>query len=544
MARPAQRRKASLLKRILLSAVMTLLVLGGLEGGLRVAGYHHEPRQRLLWKPTVAGFIGTHEFYIQTDFAPPGYIWVSQPNTPYTDRYGFRRPELPVEKTPGQFRVAFLGGSTTQGGYRPYPERVIRLLNAATGGTRYEMLNVGCSSYSTHQSLIALDRWVLPRDPDLVIVYHGWNDQLLSSDGYSDHEKDRLLPAASAEGSSWAARLKSFRLAQFAGRLAELADRSWPRPRVPLDRFRRNLDRFAATCRARNKPLLLFVRPETSRRPIPDYDPEAFRRYSRLYGTTNTVEIYKAIHADYSAVQREPREGAAVFDAWLAVNRISGRQAAGEFGPGVEVWASDGIHLRPLGEELLAQELAPVIAPEAAEAVHRFVSGGRYWSFLAAEFLVEKLPHEAAYCARRAKEADPALAAEMDGLIARAEAEYEFFRLFEDGRWGGADTRFESKLEKLKECLRLQPADHGVVIQIFRTCLYSNRPELAADALAGYQPASPRERYEWLGMKLQSLLAGERLYEAEQVARQLQEINPRDAQVRGLLEQLRSRRTP
>ena len=537
-------KTGGLVKRLLLAVVMTALVLGLLEGVLRLAGYRHEPRQRLLWKPTVAGFIGTHEFYIQTDFAPPGYIWVSQPNTPYTDRYGFRRPELPLEKTPGQFRVAFLGGSTTQGGYRPYPERVIRLLNAATGGTRYEMLNVGCSSYSTHQSLIALERWVLPRHPDLVIVYHGWNDQILQSDGFSDHEKDALLPAAPAAGSSWAARLKELRLAQLAGRLAEAADRKWPRPRVPLDRFRRNLDAMAARCRAANVRLLVFVRPETGRRPIPAYDPEAFRYYSEKYKTTNTVDLYKAIHADYAAVQREPRDGAGVFDACAAVHRIFERQQAGEFGPGVEVWQSDGVHLRPLGEELLAQELAPAIAPEAADAVKAFVQSGRYWSFLAGEFLGEKLPFEAAYCARRAKAADPALAAEMDSLVVRAEADFEFVRLFEEGRWGGSDPDLESKLAKLKECLRLQPADHGVVIQIFRTCLYSNRPELAADAMAGYRPTAPRERYEWLGMKLQSLLAGERLYEAEQAAAQLLEINPRDAQVRGLLEQLRSRRTP
>ena len=544
MDKSGQTVRHALVKRLVLSVVMTILVLAVLEGGLRLAGFRHEPRQRLLWKPTVAGFIGTHEFYIQTDFAPPGYIWVSQPNTPYTDCYGFRRPEIPIKKSPGQVRVAFLGGSTTQGGYRPYPERVIRLLNATTGGSRYEMLNVGCSSYSTHQSLIALDRWVLPRDPDLVIVYHGWNDQMVQSDGFSDHEKDRLLPGSPADGKAWAARLRNLRLAQFAGRLAEAADRSWPRPRVPLDRFRHNLDEFAARCRAKNTRLLIFVRPESRRSPLPNYEAGALEHYSRVYGTTNTVELYKTIHADYSAIQREARSGAGVFDAWAVVNQLTDRQQAGEFGPGVEIWQSDGIHLRALGEELLAQELAPVIAPETAEAIRVFVASGRYWSFLAGEFLNEQLPQEAVYCARRAKEADPSMAADMAALIVRAENDFEFVRLFEEGRWGGSDTDIESKLKKLKECLRLRPDDHGVVIQVFRTCLYSSRPELAADVMAGYAPSSPRERYEWLGMRLQSLLAGDRLDEAAVAAGEMLELKPRDAQVRSLLEQIRARRVP
>ncbi|HOW97313.1 MAG TPA: SGNH/GDSL hydrolase family protein [Kiritimatiellia bacterium] len=544
MDRPSCGPGRALLKRLLLAVVMTALVLAALEGALRLAGFRHEPRQKVLWKPTVAGFIGTEEFYIQTDFAPPGYIWVSQPNTPYTDRYGFRRPEVPVEKQPGQFRVAFLGGSTTQGGYRPYPERVIRLLNAATGGTRYEMLNVGCSSYSTHQSLIALERWVWPRHPDLVIVYHGWNDQIVQADGFSDHEKDALLSLAPGSRPSWAVRVQNMRLAQGVGRLLQAVDRSWPRPRVPVDRFRSNLDEFAERCRKRGTRLMIFVRPESRRYPLPAYEAGALEHFSRAYKTTNTLELYKAIHADYSAAQREPREGAEVFDAWAVVNRLYERQQAGEFGPGVEIWQNDSIHLRPLGEELLAQELAPAIAPEAAEAVKTFVQSGRYWSFLAGEFLNERLPHEAVYCARRAKEADPALTAAMDELTRRAEKDFEFVALFEEGRWGGTDPAFESKLRKLSKCLGMRPADHGVLVQIFRTCLYSNRPEMAADALAGYRPASAPHRYEWLNMRLQSLLAGNRLQEAEGVAVEMLNMNPREAQVRGVLDQIRARRTP
>lgn len=531
-----------LLKKTALSLVMTLLVLGTLEGGLRLIHFQYEPRQKLLWKPTVAGFVGTQEFYIQTEFAPPGYIWVSQPNTPYTDRYGFRRPELPYQKTPGHYRIAFLGGSTTQGGYRPYPERVARLLNSVAGEPRYEALNVGCSSYSTHQSLIALDRWVLPRKPDLVVVYHGWNDQLVQSDGYSDHEKDALMETAGTgqDGTSWVRRLY---IARLAGRLGAWADRSWPRPRVPLARFEANLGAIATKCAEAGVPLRIVVRPESRAYPLPPYETQALAYYERIYHTTHTPDLYQAIHAGYSAAQRRVAEsvpGAAAYDAWATVNRLQERKESGEFGPDVDIWQSDAIHLKPLGEELMAQDMAMALVPELKPALEAYVKSAGYWMGLAQEFLREDLPFEAAYSARRAAEADPAQKEAADALRIQAESLFEFARLFEDGRWGGRDNDFESKLRKLGRCLQIRPSDSGVLTQIFRVCLYSGKPERAADLMKAFQPANAQDQYEWLNMMLHSLLAGQRIGEAGPVAGQLLKMNPQHPQARQVLQYLQT----
>ena len=279
------------LKKLSFSILFTILFFSVIEIALRGLKFQYEPRKKLLWKPTVSGFVGTYEFYIPTHFEPPGYIWVSAPNTPLTDRYGFRRPEIPYAKPPGKIRVAFLGGSTTQGGYRPYPERAIRLLNNAMGTNIYEMLNVACSSYSTHQSLIALKRWVLPRDPDIVVIYHGWNDIMVQSDGFSDHVKDVLLTVNKGPLGRLLSNVRRLRIAQLVGKVVDAADRSWPEQRVPFDRFVSNLKKMVKMCAEKGAHVVIVIRPECQRRPLPPLDEVGQAHYSRMYGTTNREVI-------------------------------------------------------------------------------------------------------------------------------------------------------------------------------------------------------------------------------------------------------------
>jgi len=65
-----------------LATCAPLILLFLLNMGLSFFGYDYTPRQKILWKPMIAGFIGTYEYYIQTEFAPPGYIWKSEKDTP------------------------------------------------------------------------------------------------------------------------------------------------------------------------------------------------------------------------------------------------------------------------------------------------------------------------------------------------------------------------------------------------------------------------------------------------------------------------------
>ena len=523
-------------KKIAFAACAALLALGGEETALRLGGFAYAPRQPTLWVPTVAGFQGTYEFYIPTQLAPPDYVWLAAPDTPYTDRRGFRLPELPDRKEPGKIRIAFLGGSTTQGGYRPYPERAVAILNAAGGTNRYEALNAACSSYSTHQSLIVLQRLVLDLQPDLICLYHGWNDAQIQEDGFRDDQKDA---AANLSGPPprWTQPLRRTRLLQAIGWLIDRFRSS--EPRVPPERFRANLERFADLCAEQGVPGLVFTRPPWRREPPPALGPAMSAFYSARYGVADDRTWQEREHAEYAGIQREvaARKGLALFDASAVVEGLEARRQAGEFGPDVRIYQPDGLHLTPFGEQRLAEALALQLAGPEAEQVRAHVASAAYLADLARVSLAEVLPFDAAWYAQAAAQADPARRAEMDACRAQAEALFEFARLFEEARWGGTDPVFPSQLAKLRRCVELRPHDLGIPLQISRLCTFNGRPDLAADAMQGFQPASRDDFLRWKGLTFESHAEAQRWDAAAQTAREVLAVDPSNEAARSFLAQ-------
>jgi lysophospholipase L1-like esterase len=100
----------------------------------------------------------------------------------FIDKYSFLTKDfsLKIEKNINEFRIATIGGSTTANinltfdqnwpGYlgniiqKKYPEKVIRVINA------------GIPGFDTAQSIGNLSLRVMPFKPDLVIIYHAYND--------------------------------------------------------------------------------------------------------------------------------------------------------------------------------------------------------------------------------------------------------------------------------------------------------------------------------------------------------------------------------
>ena len=489
-------RRSGWWKKVLLSLASAVITVAALEVSLRVIGFQKPPRIKSLTTPAVAGFEGTMEFHLRTHLDPPGYIWLSDTNTAFTDRYGFRKPEIPFRKEPGKIRVAFLGGSTTQGGYRPYPERAIRLLNSALGTNLYEALNVACSSYSTHQSLIALQRWVLPREPDLVVIYHGWNDSHVACDGFSDAEKDFSANHPFFQNPCLVRLMLSSRLFALLSRLAERFDTAWPRPRVAPDEFRRNLESMIQLCHDRGIRVMIIGKPICQSRPLPPSSPFSFRAFRPMISTTNNNELYEGVHEIYSTIQHEvaSSQGVMFCDAEGFLNELQARQAAGEFGPDVHIFRNDACHLFEFAEEQLAYLVAAAIAPEHEPVLTAFANSTAHQEFLAREFLEEKLPFEAYYHAGVALQSAPTnRQADIEQLRKQATHEFEFASLFRDGRWGGADEDFMVKLQKLIRCLILNPQDTGTRYQVASLCHYSGlRREAALYAGLVPPPVEPR----------------------------------------------------
>lgn len=107
----------------------------------------------------------------------------------------FRGPPLSKDKPADVFRIAVLGGSAAFDLYKSdeqaWPLLLEQRLNsdspAARKVPRYQMLNAGTPGYSTWQSVRLLRARIFDWHPDLILVYHLYNDSLAFR--FDDSEK-------------------------------------------------------------------------------------------------------------------------------------------------------------------------------------------------------------------------------------------------------------------------------------------------------------------------------------------------------------------
>ena len=100
------------------------------------------------------------------------------------NKHGFiSTPELRVTKPKNTTRVVFLGGSSTAGtGYdlkdvETWPWYAIEELRAGMPkGQKLDFINAALGGYSTFESYGRLWSRLRAYDPDIVVMYHGWND--------------------------------------------------------------------------------------------------------------------------------------------------------------------------------------------------------------------------------------------------------------------------------------------------------------------------------------------------------------------------------
>jgi len=97
-----------------------------------------------------------------------------------TNALGFRGPAVPGPKPPGRVRVAVIGGSAAFGTGASsdavtFPARLEAALRTQTGRD-VEVVNAGPPAYVSGQELARLTFEVLDLEPDIAVVYDGFND--------------------------------------------------------------------------------------------------------------------------------------------------------------------------------------------------------------------------------------------------------------------------------------------------------------------------------------------------------------------------------
>ncbi|MDP2939823.1 MAG: SGNH/GDSL hydrolase family protein [Candidatus Omnitrophota bacterium] len=101
------------------------------------------------------------------------------------NKYGFKGPEISMPKPDSVFRILTIGDSCTWGppsDYYSYPRIMERELSRLIDNKfRIEVVNAGVYGYNFERVIKRIDEF-LAIDPDLIIIYLGWNRTIFRAD--------------------------------------------------------------------------------------------------------------------------------------------------------------------------------------------------------------------------------------------------------------------------------------------------------------------------------------------------------------------------
>lgn len=351
---------------LVIASVIMALILG--EVAMRLAGLG-QIRPELSTDPFIQGRLTRGEMVTDRDL-----FW-RQPDGPHPQiqqQAGIVFTDDPVPIKGSAFRILVLGDSCSRLSFRdpPWPT----LLAGRFNPKAVEVFNASIPGYTTYQGLQWLRLQLLDYEPDLVIVYFGWNDHWRYT-GMTDTQYARLAKA-------------KLRL------MALFMRPSDPPPlRVPPEAFRANCEEIIDLVRAQGGSTLLLTAPS-------HFTPEN-RKVLVDTGYLLPADDVSDLHDQYVTIVRDlgRREGARVLD----LDGLFTEMAAPRL-----LLTGDGIHPTDGGHLVLAATLADNIAGnylgQAGPQVSPVVRGHTTLSYALADlgFWSEAIDHF-----RRAVEVNP-----------------------------------------------------------------------------------------------------------------------------------------
>jgi len=202
------------------------------------------------------------------------------------------------------------------------------LLNSSKPRHRYEVVNAGVEGYNSTYALARLKEDVLPYEPDMVIIYIGWND-LMKVDPENPSETGKNVGLATMMERSYL--MKAYRKLLFfylrplvlkPKLVSDESDFHAFDHFVPLV-FQQNLERMIEILREKNIKSLLLTLPTVV---SPDMTYEAIRRQNVVfpyYGGGYSVGRLLSLHGAYNnAIRRiASKHGVPVLDLDMIFNR-------------------------------------------------------------------------------------------------------------------------------------------------------------------------------------------------------------------------------
>lgn len=308
---------------------------------LRLSGFRYESGVEF-------GYPRPHEF---VNFEPDEKLfWRLKPDQPGVNSLGFPGAEFDFEKESNVFRIVFLGDSVTQQGY-PYICQSI--LNTQGNGEKYEAVSLAVSGYSSHQGRVLAQNYAHRLDPDVAVVFFGWNDHWLA---YGDTDANKKVEVT--EESVGRQLLKKIyhelRLLQLGvwvvSKVSQTESvKSLGVQRVPVEQYKANLSSIITVFSSHDVPVVLLTAPSThAKLGVPEY----LVREGFVISASDAIDL----HATYNDVVRQlgDIDGVTVIDLDSLINQADNTQLKQWF-------MQDGIHLTEAGLEYVAGLLTPVL---------------------------------------------------------------------------------------------------------------------------------------------------------------------------------------
>ena len=278
-------------------------------------------------------FIGVEVFLRVTPFGIPSRM----------DVYGRRKSFSETALKAPHFRIVCIGDSLTFG-YKikedyAWPTLLGNRMRSIEGRQDIEVLNAGITGHASAQVNERLDRDVLARHPDLVIVWIGLNDGWLVP--VPDSE-DRPRPFDRPSPFLFLETVNSFLSSDALFRLAEKfrTDRESGilKARVPLEAFQSNIRRLCTSLKANALDNTLFLSlPEVSstfkrKREGSDLQRKTLRIYDTMLSTLANIRGFRVV-------------------------RVAGMYLT----KGPEIYKADGLHLNLKGNSALVDLIYPEV---------------------------------------------------------------------------------------------------------------------------------------------------------------------------------------
>ena len=346
------------LPRPLLSVLVATLMFAGLEAAVQWRSYERTGQSILTRIQGESSYV--HDSELGFNLLRPNHTSGGSLQRVASNSLGLRSPEIPEAKPSGTVRIAVLGASTVFGAYAPtnshtFPARMQELLRERLPDRSVDVINAGVVGLGIQQQTLLFERRVSRLQPDITIVYPGFNDFA----GYCRR-------SARARGRPWVARpLVEFGMPPWLLSIELLLKNTVPvrtssvglRPNVKVDTlniepYRQSVRTLLTTLKA-SGTLPLIARNARSYRPDqPLAEQQRLSATARFYNPCFDLEGLHELYERHNGVISGVAGGLGV--PVLSLDEVI---------PGGDKYFSDASHFSSEGEQVVAAWLADRVEP-------------------------------------------------------------------------------------------------------------------------------------------------------------------------------------